>query len=102
MGGERFDLQTDELSISKLVDLISLDGTFSNNDNAEFQEANNKMKEVVVATNITSVFLTSIGEVMNIVSDKSVQDYLESSLVHNGKLGFIDSNGHFVLVHHII
>ena len=73
MGGERFDLQTDELSISKLVDLISLDGTFSNNDNAEFQEANNKMKEVVVATNITSVFLTSIGEVMNIVSDKETK-----------------------------
>ena len=73
MGGERFDLQTDELSISKLVDLISLDGTFSNNDNAEFQEANNTMKEVVVVTNITSVFLTSIGEVMNIVSDKETK-----------------------------
>ena len=73
MGGERFDLQTDELSISKLVDLISLDSTFSNNDNAEFKEANNTMKEVVLVTNITSVFLTSIGEVMNIVSDKETK-----------------------------
>lgn len=71
VSGKRFDLQTKDLGISKLVDLISLDGTISNNTNEEFSTASTKMKEVVVANNIISVFLTSMGEVMDIVSGKT-------------------------------